>query len=66
MAGADALMILTPWPEYRAIAPEEIARWLKGRIVLDPYAVLAAEAAFAAGLRYYTLGRPAPATLAGR
>ena len=66
LAGADALMILTPWPEYRAIAPDEIARQLKGRIVLDPYAVLDAEAAFAAGLRYYTLGRPAPATLAGR
>jgi UDPglucose 6-dehydrogenase len=66
LTGADALMILTPWPEYRAIAPDEIARHLKGRIVLDPYAVLDAEAASAAGLRYYTLGRPAPATLAGR
>jgi UDPglucose 6-dehydrogenase len=66
LAGADALMILTPWPEYRAIAPDEIARRLKGRIVLDPYAVLDAEAALAAGLRYYTLGRPAPATLLGR
>jgi UDPglucose 6-dehydrogenase len=64
LAGADALMILTPWPEYRAIAPDEIARHLKGRVVLDPYAVLDAAAAFAAGLRYYTLGRPAP--LAGR
>jgi UDPglucose 6-dehydrogenase len=66
LTGADALMILTPWPEYRAIAPDEIASRLKGRIVLDPYAVLDAEAAFAAGLRYYTLGQPAPATAAGR
>ncbi len=66
LAGADALMILTPWPEYRAIPPDEIASQLKGRIVLDPYAVLDAEAAFAAGLHYYTLGRPAPAPPAGR
>jgi UDPglucose 6-dehydrogenase len=66
VASADALMILTPWPEYRQIAPDEIARRLKGRIVLDPYAVLDAKAAAAAGLRYYTLGRPAPATLEPR
>jgi UDPglucose 6-dehydrogenase len=66
LAGADALMILTPWPEYRAISADDVARHLKGRVVLDPYAVIDAEAAFAAGLQYYTLGRPAPASLAGR
>jgi UDPglucose 6-dehydrogenase len=58
---ADALMILTPWPQYRAIAVRDIAQSLRGRIVLDPYGVLDADAAMAAGLRYYTLGRPAPA-----
>ena len=59
--GADALMILTPWSDYREIKPAEIARNLKGRIVLDPYAVLDVDAAAAAGLQYYTLGRPKPA-----
>jgi UDPglucose 6-dehydrogenase len=58
--GADALMILTPWPQYRAIAPAAIAAAMRGRAVLDPYAVLDAGAARAAGLRLYTLGR-APA-----
>ena len=52
-------MILTPWSDYREIKPAEIARNLKGRIVLDPYAVLDVDAAAAAGLHYYTLGRPA-------
>jgi UDPglucose 6-dehydrogenase len=56
-AGAEALMILTPWPDYRRIAPAEIARSLRGRIVLDPYAVLDRKAAEAAGLFYYTLGQ---------
>jgi UDPglucose 6-dehydrogenase len=56
-AGAEALMILTPWPDYRRIAPADIARSLRGRIVLDPYAVLDREAAEAAGLVYHTLGR---------
>jgi len=58
-AGAEALMILTPWPDYRRIAPAEIARSLRGRIVLDPYAVLDRSAAETAGLAYYTLGRRA-------
>jgi UDPglucose 6-dehydrogenase len=65
-AGAQALMILTPWPDYRRIAPVDIARSLRGRIVLDPYAVLDRKAAEAAGLVYYTLGRRAacgPASL---
>lgn len=56
--GAEALMILTPWPQYRSIAPADIAARLAGRIVLDPYAVLDRKAAEAAGLSYFTLGRP--------
>ncbi len=58
-SGADALMILTPWPQYRQIAVHEIARTLKRGIVLDPYGVLDADAAANVGLSYYTLGRPA-------
>jgi UDPglucose 6-dehydrogenase len=55
--GADALMILTPWPQYRAIAPAEIRRAMRGRIVLDPYAVLERARAAKAGLEVHTLGR---------
>jgi len=55
--GADALMILTPWPEYRVVDPARIAAAMRGRIVLDPYAVLDAKAAAAAGLEVHTLGR---------
>lgn len=59
--GADALMILTPWPQYRAIAPAEIARTMNGKLVLDPYAVLDRGKARAAGLKVHTLGRAADA-----
>jgi UDPglucose 6-dehydrogenase len=55
--GADALMILTPWPDYRRVTPAEIAKALSGNIVLDPYSVLDASTARKAGLAYYTLGR---------
>ena len=55
--GADVLVIMTPWPEFRNIPPSEIARVMKGRLVIDPYQVLAKEAAAQAGLRIITLGR---------
>ena len=58
LRGADALMILTPWSEYRSITPAQIASTMRGRLVLDPYAVLDANAAVVAGLELYTLGRP--------
>jgi UDPglucose 6-dehydrogenase len=55
--GADALMILTPWPEYRQIAVDKITSAMRGRIVLDPYAVLDAKVARSLGLAIYTLGQ---------
>jgi UDPglucose 6-dehydrogenase len=56
----DALAIMTPWPEFREIAPADLARVMHGRLVLDPYRVLDAAAAHAAGLDYRTLGARAP------
>jgi UDPglucose 6-dehydrogenase len=58
LAGAEALMILTPWPQYRAIAPREIAVKLDGRLVLDPYGVLDRQDAMAQQLDYRSLGMP--------
>jgi UDPglucose 6-dehydrogenase len=58
LRGADALMILTPWPEYRKIAPARISESMRGRLVLDPYGTLDLDAARAAGLEVHTLGRP--------
>lgn len=59
--GADAVLIMTPWPEYKAIDPVALARAMRGRLVIDPYRVLDAAAAERAGLDYVTLGVPAPA-----
>jgi UDPglucose 6-dehydrogenase len=59
---ADALMILTPWPEYRRIAPRDIAAAMSGKIVVDPYRVLDPREAAAAGLQILTLGRAAGST----
>ncbi len=56
--GADALMILTPWPHYRAITPQQVAAALGGKVVLDPFGIFRPDEAAAAGLVYHTLGRP--------
>jgi len=47
----------TPWPEFRKIQPADIKARLRGRTVIDPYAVLDGDACRAAGLDYLTLGR---------
>jgi len=54
--GADVLVIMTPWGQFKKLEPKEIAARLRGKIVLDPYAVLDAAACRAAGLAYHTLG----------
>ncbi|MGH6663134.1 MAG: nucleotide sugar dehydrogenase [Rhodospirillales bacterium] len=54
--GADALLILTPWPIYASIAPAAVAKAMRGRAVIDPFGVLDAVAASEAGLDYHTLG----------
>jgi len=54
--GADVLMILTPWQEYKDIEPSMIAKAMTGKVVIDPYRVLDGEAVKKVGLEYYTLG----------
>jgi UDPglucose 6-dehydrogenase len=57
-AGADVLVIATPWLQYRRLTPAALTRVMKGRVLLDPYRVLDGGACAAAGLTYYTLGVP--------
>lgn len=58
--GADALAILTPWPQFRSVAPKDVAAAMKGRVLLDPYRMLDPEACRAAGLQQAVLGAPEP------
>jgi len=53
---ADALMIMTPWPEFRAVSPRALADTMAGRVVIDPFRVLEPAAAQAAGLSHFVLG----------
>lgn len=52
----DALMIMTPWPEFRALAPRDLAGLMAGKTVIDPYRLLDPREVRAAGLRHFYLG----------
>lgn len=56
MAGADAVVVMTPWPEFGALSAADINKALRGRVVIDPYGVLDGGACVAAGLDYFCLG----------
>jgi UDPglucose 6-dehydrogenase len=54
--GVDALCVMTPWAEFRALDPAIIAQAMRGRDVIDPHRVLDKRRSVAAGLSYVTLG----------
>jgi len=56
LRGANVLMILTPWAEYKLVEAGEIAHAMRGNVLIDPYKVVDSSAATAAGLEYHTLG----------
>lgn len=53
---ADALLILTEWPEYH-VPPEQIRRHLRGDAVVDTRNLMDPQAVQRAGLRYWGVGR---------
>ena len=56
-AGADALVIVTEWDEFRALDLEKIAEVLRGKVLVDLRNVYDREDAEEAGLAYYGIGR---------
>jgi UDPglucose 6-dehydrogenase len=56
-AGADALVIVTEWDEFRALDLEKIAQSLRGKVLVDLRNVYDRGEAEQAGLAYYGVGR---------
>jgi UDPglucose 6-dehydrogenase len=55
--GADALVIVTEWDEFRALDLDKIAASMRGRVLVDLRNVYDREDAQAAGLAYFGVGR---------
>jgi UDPglucose 6-dehydrogenase len=56
--GADALLVLTEWPEFAAADPEVLAKTVARRSVVDARHALDADAWRACGWDYRAPGRP--------
>jgi UDPglucose 6-dehydrogenase len=56
-AGADALVIVTEWDEFRALDLEKIAGSLRGKVLVDLRNVYDRDEAEEAGLTYFGIGR---------
>jgi UDPglucose 6-dehydrogenase len=56
--GADAVVVLTEWNEFRALSPDRLKAAMKGDIVLDLRNVWDPAAMRAAGFSYSSIGRP--------
>jgi UDPglucose 6-dehydrogenase len=57
--GADALAIVTEWPEFRHPDFDELARRMKGRVIFDGRNLLSPAAVAAAGFTYHCIGKAA-------
>lgn len=58
-AHADALLVLTEWPEFSEVDPSVIAACLRRRVVVDGRNVLDGERFARCGMRYRGVGRSA-------
>lgn len=59
LRGADAIIVVTEWNEYRReLAPEHAASLTNGKIIVDGRNCLDASAWRAAGWTYFGMGRP--------
>ena len=56
--GADALVVITEWNEFRAIEPAQLAAAMRGRVIVDLRNIYDPAAMLGAGFDYHSIGRP--------
>lgn len=57
-SGADALVLLTEWNEFRALSPARLAATMRGRVLVDLRNVYDPVAMRQGGFSYHGVGRP--------
>ena len=58
LSGADVLLIMTPWEQFRSITAEDLRGTMRGTTVIDPYRMLGSTALQSCGFTCITLGAP--------
>jgi UDPglucose 6-dehydrogenase len=61
--GADAIVIMTDWEDYRTLDLDHVANAMRGHLIVDARGCLDAPSAEAAGLGYAGIGYGAKASL---
>ncbi|MBV9247722.1 MAG: UDP-glucose/GDP-mannose dehydrogenase family protein [Acetobacteraceae bacterium] len=56
-AGADALVLITEWNEFRALSPTRLGEAMRGRVLVDLRNVYDPAAMHQAGFEYHCIGR---------
>ncbi len=59
-AGADILVVITEWNDFRALAPVKLREVMRGTLVMDLRNVFDPQAMTSAGFDYRGIGRPQP------
>ncbi len=57
VSGADAVAVMTAWPQYKALSPGGIRAAMRGNVLFDGANMFDPSGAAAAGLRYSGIGR---------
>jgi UDPglucose 6-dehydrogenase len=57
-AGADALVLITEWNEFRALSPTRLRAAMRGHVLVDLRNVYDPVAMREAGFNYHGIGRP--------
>ena len=57
VTGADALVIVTEWPEFRAVLDADVRAAMRRPLIVDGRNLLDPDAAVAAGFTYLSIGR---------
>ncbi|MFZ6763440.1 UDP-glucose dehydrogenase family protein [Pseudoroseomonas sp. WGS1072] len=58
LQGADALVVITEWNEFRALSPEKLRKAMAGDVICDLRNVWEPAAMREAGFNYSSIGRP--------
>jgi UDPglucose 6-dehydrogenase len=56
-SGADAILILTPWPEFDSLDISHLSREMNGKTIIDPFRMINTQICTAQNLDHHSLGR---------
>jgi UDPglucose 6-dehydrogenase len=60
VTGADALVVVTEWNLFRAVAPARLKALMRGTVIVDLRNIFDPAAIRAAGFAYHAIGRALP------